>query len=318
MAIDPAKRNTFISSAVMLAKTFGFNGIDFDWEYPGDRAGSDVEHDKDDFTALVEEFSSALHAEGLMLTAATSPDFERLDVGMDLPRVAAALDFMNVMAYDYHGAWDNFTGLNTPMYGRKEEKDADHPGYRFNVHDSISYYISKGADPKKLNLGTAAYGRGFTLPDNSNEVGLYCPTFEPIPGGHNTHEPGMWSYYEILEGLNNDTLPILPDATPKQWETIVDGCAMSPYIINGPYWIGFDNPESIALKAQYANYRGLGGAMVFALDLDDWSGKFGKKFPLANTVKEIMESGQSLDPDNIIGDNSRCESAPICDYVPEQ
>merc|ERR1719341_2363525 len=211
MAIDPAKRKTFIGSAVLLAKTFGFSGIDFDWEYPGDRAGSDVEHDKEDFTMLVEEFADACHADGLILTAATSPDFKRLDIGMDIPRVAAALDFMNVMTYDYHGAWDNFTGLNTPLYGRIDEEDPDHPGYRFNVNDSINYYIAQGADPMKLNLGTAAYGRGFTLPDDSDTVGLYCPAYEGIPGGHNTHEPGMWSYYEILEALNNDTLPDLPD-----------------------------------------------------------------------------------------------------------
>lgn len=38
---------------------------------------------------------------------------------------------------------------------------------------------------------------------------------------------------------------------------------MAPYITNGPWWIGYDDVESIKLKAQLVNSRGLGGVMVW-------------------------------------------------------
>ena len=39
MASDPARRQTFVDSVMRFVDTFGWDGIDFDWEYPGDRWG---------------------------------------------------------------------------------------------------------------------------------------------------------------------------------------------------------------------------------------------------------------------------------------
>ena len=37
-------------------------------------------------------------------------------VGYDLPALAEAYDWFNVMDYDYHGAWENFTGETVVLY----------------------------------------------------------------------------------------------------------------------------------------------------------------------------------------------------------
>merc|ERR1719474_1054472 len=176
----PKKRKIFIESSVKMCKKFDFDGIDFDWEYPGNRDGSDPDKDREDFSLLVEEFAEALHAEGLLLSAATSPDPVKAGIAYDVKRIAAAMDFINVMDYDYHGGWDDFTGVNTPLYGRTEEEDPEHPGHLFNVNDTVSWYIQQGAPRDKINIGAAAYGRGFTLP-KGGKTGLYCPTEGPMP-----------------------------------------------------------------------------------------------------------------------------------------
>lgn len=40
MAADPAKRAIFVNSAVNFLITYGFDGFDFDWEYPANRGGA--------------------------------------------------------------------------------------------------------------------------------------------------------------------------------------------------------------------------------------------------------------------------------------
>ena len=56
------------------------------------------------------------------------------------------------------------------------------------------------------------------------------------------------------------------------------------YIFNtvtGPYWIGYDDLDSIRLKSQFINYRNLGGALIFSLDTDDFRADFSDhKYPM--------------------------------------
>jgi len=215
MAADPAKRKIFVDSSVAFATTFDFDGLDFDWEYPGGREGSDPEHDKLDFTLLVQELGAALRAKGKLFTAAIAADFKRAEVGYDVPAMSKEFDFFNIMDYDYHGGWDNFTGHNTPLFGRHEEDDENHPGHRFNLNDTVTYYIEAGMPKEKMIVGMATFGHGFVLPENTDETGLYCPAIAGNPPGPYTRQEGFLEYYEILQAFNNDTLPWLPGATPK-------------------------------------------------------------------------------------------------------
>lgn len=58
----------------------------------------------------------------------------------------------------------------------------------------------KGADPSKINMGLATYGRCFTLEDTSNP-NLYAPTKGPGKAGPYTRAPGFLGYNEVSNYL---------------------------------------------------------------------------------------------------------------------
>jgi chitinase len=66
---------------------------------------------------------------------------------------------ISIMTYDYHGTWDDYTGLNSPLYSRNDPDFSNQTGDNWkNANYSINYWISNGCPPEKINFGLAAYG----------------------------------------------------------------------------------------------------------------------------------------------------------------
>ena len=55
---------------------------------------------------------------------------------------------------------------------------------------------------------------------------------------------------------------------------------MAPYSYNGPYWVSYDSVESIRIKSQWVNTLGLGGAMVWSIEADDWRADYGPRYTI--------------------------------------
>ena len=125
--------------------------------------------------------------------------------------------------------------------------------------------IDTGAPSEKLVLGIPFYGRTFTLADVNNNQ-LRASISGPGQPGKFTKEPGFLAYNEICVNL-----------IEGGWMELTDPVG-SPYAVKNDQWVGYDTTDSIAVKMEYIRTRRLGGAMIWAIDLDDFRGICGNRY----------------------------------------
>src|SRR5690606_5064395 len=114
-AMTDASRTTFADSAVSFMKTYGFDGVDIDWEYPNQPGNGNPYGPEDvhNFTLLMQALRQKLDAQGaadggahyLLTFAGGASQYYVSNV--ELNQLAQCVDFMNIMTYDFYGSWES-------------------------------------------------------------------------------------------------------------------------------------------------------------------------------------------------------------------
>jgi len=244
-------RIKFAISSVKLMKKHGFDGVDLDWEYPGQR-GEDNDFrpsDKNNFNLLLEEIRKELEKVGAidnkhyLLTIATGADQAYID-NTDLGKAHKYLDFINVMCYDFYHGWFFQTGHHANLYPSKKEKFTGNSG-----QEAIRRHIKAGVPSNKLIMGIPFYARQWKKVALAND-GLYQTAMTT-----GTIAP----YWDIVEKIKSGN-----------YKKGYDDSAKASYLWNAKdsIFISWETPKEIKQKVTYIKKNNLGGAMFWEYSLD--------------------------------------------------
>ncbi|KAJ8753204.1 hypothetical protein K2173_017798 [Erythroxylum novogranatense] len=230
MASQASSRATFIDSSISLARTYNFNGLDLDWQYPNST------HQMTDFGLLLTELRAAVANESaqtgnttLLLSAALFRSSDYYTIHYPVHSISSSLDWINVMAYDFYGpGWSNVTG------------------------PPAAFWIQAGLSAKKIVLGFPFYGYAWELAD-ANQNGFFAKTVGPA-----LSSDGSVGYAQINDFLAQTNATALYNST-----------YVSNYCYSGTTWIGYDDTQSISVKVSYAKDKGLLGYYAWQLGTDD-------------------------------------------------
>ncbi|XP_064104243.1 LOW QUALITY PROTEIN: probable chitinase 10 [Macrobrachium nipponense] len=290
MASSYSSRANFVVHAVRLLKSYGFDGLDLDWEYPSDKTSP---QEKIEFRLWIEELRAAFDQNDLLLTAAVPAGRNVTD---EVRAIATALDQIHIKAYDFHGSWEDEVAHHAPLFplqsGKPEELSAE---------SVVNQWIDRGVSPQKLILGVPFHGRSWTLARTNTSPGALAKgAGKP---GRFVNESGILAYYEICYAHEHDRWQKVSNpggpyvVKDHQWVIKEDVEVISA---KGDQWVGYDDTEAVTKKSDYVKTKGLGGIMISDITMDDFRGMCrGGPNPLTMAIYKTLQKEAAASTNNV-------------------
>lgn len=252
MALTPESRARFIDSAAAFIRQYKLDGLDIDWEFPGEvGAGNRFRpEDKEHYTLLLQALRRRFDQEQrqlgrrLYLSVAVGSGHDWLE-HTQMGLVAKAVDAVNLMAYDFYEPGDeSITGNHAPLYHDPADPK---PG---SAADSVRDFEQAGVPARKIVLGVPFYGHVWGNVGSVNH-GLFQPGSELPRTAPRLQDVGSGQ---------------VPPGFTRYW----DAASQVPYLYNdqAKVFVSYEDSVSLAVKCAYVRREGLGGIMFWEYTAD--------------------------------------------------
>ncbi|GAA5894252.1 hypothetical protein JCM5296_004695 [Sporobolomyces johnsonii] len=282
-------RSDFVNTLSTALDTYGFDGIDIDWEYPGaagDTNDFDTANDLNNLLLFFQELRAKIGTDKLISADTSSTVWVGSDgsPSTDLSAFGDVLDFITIMTYDSITYSSTTTGPNF-AYSSSCAPSAD----AFAIPKTVQAWITAKFPADKIMLGLASYGYAWMVANFENGGGVTGASSSIYQTASSilTATDGSVIYSNIS---SNVRLPFRvfcsrvcspseqSDPARQYLSTMTrtfDNCTSTPFLYDSDttLFIAYDDEESFTVKGGYAGQNGLMGCSIYASLTQDPDGK---------------------------------------------
>ena len=283
-AVLDQNRDNLINNIVEMARDNPWiTGFDMDWEFPGSggQSGNTIRaEDGENYAKFLEGLNIALDGlsaetgQDYTISVASPPGLTQVDTFGFEYGVAEQADIINLMAYDYHGGWENNTGLQAGIFD--DYSNTSSPG----IAATIKAMIERGVDIEKVNLGIPLYARGWNIdPETEIANAIGAPSLSAVTG---SFEAGIYDAKDILTTIANN---------PSEWTVVYDTDSMAAFALSETgEFVSIETRSTVALKAAWAKANDFNGLMFW----DSSSDLEGTGASLVEAGNDVWEGRQTV------------------------
>lgn len=239
---SPEAHDRFLRSLDAVLLAYPFEGVNIDIEYAGPVTPQLREHYVQFLTKVSQHIRS--HKNDITLSIDVYASSATKQLLWDLEKIAPLVDYVVIMAYDFHRSSSATAGPVAPLF----EKET---GWNESINTSLQAFIQK-VPPEKILLGVPFYGYEWQTTSSQPESFTFPRTGATA------------SYKRVKELLTRrEELGI-----QEHWEEN----ALAPYLTyaldDEHFMVYYEDARSLAYKLEYVHQLDLAGIAIWSLGYD--------------------------------------------------
>ncbi|KAJ5646716.1 hypothetical protein N7490_003088 [Penicillium lividum] len=255
---DATNRDTLAQNIAYFVIDSDLDGVDFDWEYPGEPdisgipAGSSDEGDN--YLAFLKLVRNYLPRDSIL--SITAPSSYWYLKQFPISDMAEVVDYINYMTYDLHGTWD----LDNE-WSDNGCSDGNCLFSHVNMTETmwaLSMITKAGVATNQIMVGVSSYGRSFHM-TTAGCTASDCTWDTGGEAGECTDTVGYISNAELNTILASDSTASLTSTNDTDY-----------IVYNSTQWVGYmTNSTKVKRQAYYETFN-FAGTAEWAVDLESF------------------------------------------------